>query len=429
LLTKRTVVLFVNRRPCRPLSHYFVQEQFEMRTWKYALSAIGAALLVAACGGGGGSEKSTSTVGFSSMVSFGDSLSDIGTYKVGAVAAVGGGKWTVNSATAKNWTELIAAQFGLATPCPAQTGLLSIIPGFTGAPVQNFAACRSYAQGSSRVTSQFGPNSIAIQQAVLAQTGSGTAAAQAAGLGLMAQPVATQMATHLTNVGGSYGGRELVTVMAGGNDVFLNLNGVSSAAAGGAGAVGAATFAGWSAGVQATVAAGGATAVQAASQAAVAGMAQAANELVALVNTQVLAKGARYVVVVNLPDVSTTPFAASLDANTRGLINTMVTTFNSQLSQGLVGKAGVIVVDAYTQGRDQVNNPSQYTLTNTTTAACSKNSPANPLGGSSITCTAGSLIAGDTSKYLFADDVHLTPFGYELLAQFVTKNMATAGWL
>jgi outer membrane lipase/esterase len=398
-----------------------------MTTWKHALGAMGAALLVAACGGGG-SEKSTSTAGFNSMVSFGDSLSDIGTYKVGAVAAVGGGKWTVNSPNAKNWTELVAAQFGLPAPCPAQTGLLSIIPGFTGAPVQNFPACRGYAQGSSRVTSPFGPNSIAIQQAVSAQAGP-AAAAQAAGLGLMAQPVVTQMATHLSNVGGAYSGKELVTVMAGGNDVFLNLNGVSSAAAGGAGAVGAATFAGWSAGVQSTVAAGGPTAVQAASQAAVAGMALAANELVAAINTQVLAKGARYVVVVNLPDVSTTPFAATLDAATKGLINTMVTTFNSQLSQGLAGKSGVIIVDAYSQGRDQVFNPAQYTLTNTTAPACSKTSPANPLGGSSITCTATSLIAGDTSKYLFADDVHLTPFGYELLAQFVTKNMATAGWL
>ena len=50
------------------------------------------------------------------------------------------------------------------------------------------------------------------------------------------------------------------------------------------------------------------------------------------------------------------------------------------------------------------------------------------IGGSSLTCTAASTIAGDTSKYLFADDVHLTPFGNQLLAQFVSKNMATAGW-
>jgi outer membrane lipase/esterase len=74
-----------------------------MKTWKYALSALGTALVLVGCGGGGGGEASTSSVGFTSMVSFGDSLSDIGTYKVGAIAAVGGGKWTVNSRRSTSW--------------------------------------------------------------------------------------------------------------------------------------------------------------------------------------------------------------------------------------------------------------------------------------------------------------------------------------
>jgi outer membrane lipase/esterase len=404
-----------------------------MRTWKYALSALGTALVLAGCGGGGG-ETSTSSVGFTSMVSFGDSLSDVGTYKVGAIAASGGGKWTVNSATAQNWTELISAQYKLATPCAAQTGLLSIIEQIPAVPVQDFSSCRNYAQGSSRVTSSFGPNSVAIQRTVLQATGSQLEATKAAGIGLMALPVVDQMAKHLVNVGGSYNGKELVTVFAGGNDIFLNLNGVASTADFVTGkspvgaAVLAATFAGWSPAVQSTIAAGGAAAVNAASQAAVAGMAQAATELVAAINTQVLAKGAKYVVVLNVPDVSTSPFAATLDASTKGLLVNMATAFNNTLSQGLAGKPGIVLVDAYTQGRDQVANPSQYALTNVTTPACSKTSPANP-SGSSLTCTASSLIPGDTSKYLFADDVHLTPYGNSLLAQFVTKNIATAGWL
>ena len=77
----------------------------------------------------------------------------------------------------------------------------------------------------------------------------GQAAASAAGLGLMALPVANQIANHLAAAGCSYNGKELITIMAGGNDTFMNLNGVSSATAGGADAVGAARFAGWSAGV------------------------------------------------------------------------------------------------------------------------------------------------------------------------------------
>jgi len=64
------------------------------------LACVGAALLVAACGGGG---NDTSTkVSFNALVSFGDSISDVGNPKVGTVAGLaastgGGGRWTVNT--------------------------------------------------------------------------------------------------------------------------------------------------------------------------------------------------------------------------------------------------------------------------------------------------------------------------------------------
>ena len=77
----------------------------------------------------------------------------------------------------------------------------------------------------------------------------------------------------------------------------------------------------------------------------------------------------------------------------------MATTFNSQLQAGLNGTA-VLYVDAYTQGRDQYTNPAKYGISNVTTPACSATSPANPLAGSSIACTAASTIPGDTSGYL-----------------------------
>ena len=86
-----------------------------MRHFKFALTLLAAAAL-ASCGGGGAGDQSTK-VKFSAQVSFGDSLSDVGTYDVGTVQALGGGKYTVNGAAAKNWTELMAAQFGLPAPC------------------------------------------------------------------------------------------------------------------------------------------------------------------------------------------------------------------------------------------------------------------------------------------------------------------------
>jgi len=378
---------------------------------KLRLAALAAAILLASCGGGNGGIEVESTV------AFGDSLSDVGTYKVGTIAAAGGGKWTVNSAAALNWTELVAARMGTAAPCAAQTGLLPNIPGLVGAPVVNHAECFDYAQGGARVSNPFAPNAAALQAPPFNEVN----------LGVMAMPAAAQMSAHLAKTGG-YSGRELVTVMTGGNDLFMQFNGVANAAAGGAAAAGAAAAAGWSPEVQAAVSAGGAAAMNAAVNAAVAGMGQAGAELASLVKTQILAKGARYVIVVNLPDIAQTPFAMSLDAPSRALINTMVTTFNSQLQAGLGGTTA-LYVDAYTQWRDQYMNPSKYGITNVTTPACSTTSPANPLGGSSLACTDASTVAADTSTYLFADTVHPTPLGYRLHADYVIAQMRAAGWI
>ena len=60
-----------------------------MRQMNFALALLTAAAL-AACGGTGseGGDQ-THKVAFTQQVSFGDSLSDVGTYKVGGIAAAG----------------------------------------------------------------------------------------------------------------------------------------------------------------------------------------------------------------------------------------------------------------------------------------------------------------------------------------------------
>jgi phospholipase/lecithinase/hemolysin len=367
------------------------------------------------------------------LVVFGDSLSDVGTYDVGTVAALGGGKWTVNSNTAKNWTELLAAQYGLPAPCPAQKGLMSIIPGFTGAAVQNFPNCRNYAQGSSRISSPFGPSSYALQ---LALTAAGVPASSNSGaLGVLAEPVTTQMAQHLSNVNNTYSGTELVAVLAGANDVFMNLNAISGAAGNSAAtAIGAAQFADWTSlpnwtSIETALMAPGTAAAENASvQAAQAYMALAATNLANAIKSQVIAKGAKHVVVINVPDISTSPYIAAMNSpSTSALVKGLTSLYNSTLQAGLSG-TGVLIVDAFTQSENQVNNPSQFGLTNVSTPACSTTSSANPLQGSSLTCTAASTLTGvDTSAYLFADSVHPTPYGYKLLAQFVISNLYAAG--
>jgi outer membrane lipase/esterase len=366
-----------------------------MRFWNL-VGVAAAALMVAACGGGGG-EAVSSKVSFSGAVNFGDSLSDVGSYKVGTVAAVGGGKFTVNGTTAQNWTEILAKTYQLAAPCPAQTGLDGNPALGLSVPVVNNATCFSYAQGGARVTNPVGPGNKLL---------GGTNAA----LGQLTVPVSTQMSNHLAKVGGSYKGTELVTVMAGGNDLFIQMGVV--------GATADAVLAGKAP----------ASALDTAIQNAGLEMGKAGAELAGYVKALVLGKGAKTVVVVNLPNVSKTPYALAQSAQTQALVDSITKVFNEQLAKGLAG-TGVVLADAYTESSTQAANPAPYGLTDVTTPACSKTSPANPLGGQSLTCSANSTIAGDTSRYQYADDVHPTPFGYELLAKFVLSEMLKAGLL
>ena len=355
---------------------------------RYGLAAGLATLLawgLAGCGGGSdGNQKLR--VSYSSLISFGDSLSDVGTYKVGTVAALGGGKYTVNSASDKNWTELIAAQLGLSAPCAAQTGLDGdAMLGFS-VPVANFSNCFNYAQGGSRVTLPVGPANSLL--ALL------TPPDPSAALGQLTVPILDQITTHLAKVNGKFSGTELVTVMAGANDLFMYL-----------GAIGPKFL----------------------PEEAVYAMGEAGAEMASQIKTLIVANGAKSVVVLNIPDVKGTPFGQSTSAGTQGLIDLMVATFNTRLQAGLQGTSGVLLIDAYTASKDQVTNPSRYGLTNTTSPACNLAKPGNPLG-SSLVCNASNVNAGDVSRYLFADSVHLTPYGYQLMAQLVAKELVLAKW-
>ena len=162
-----------------------------MRHTKLAIAAMALAIL-AGCGGSSPEAgDQTLRVKFNSQVSFGDSLSDVGSYNVGTIAALKGGKFTINgdntainpTLTGRNWTELVAAQLGLPAPCAALTGLDGTAPGFN-VPRKANAGCYGYAQGGARVTNPVGPGNIA--------TGAAT--------GFMTVPVVTQVANHLAAV-------------------------------------------------------------------------------------------------------------------------------------------------------------------------------------------------------------------------------------
>lgn len=331
---------------------------------------------------------------YTSIVSFGDSLSDVGTYRVSTIAAVGGGEYTVNGTRGNNWTEQLAKGLFAPAPCAAETGLNSVIPGIPAVPVVDHPECSNYAQGGSRVTNPVGPGNLYTYPAD-----------PGGALGQLTVPVVTQVNRYLSTHGGQFSGNELVTVLAGGNDVFMNI-----------------------ATVAATAAATGndPTAVATASANAVTAMGQAGAQLAALIKNQIVANGARYVVALTLPDVSQTPYALAQSANVQALISTMVTTFNGQLKAGLNGVDRVMIADAYKQGRLQNSYPSLFGLTNTSSMACDMSKTILP---TSLVCTSSTLVAGDTSRYEFADGVHPTPYAHKLLAGFVYLKLFARGWL
>jgi len=454
-----------------------------MRKTSFALALLTAAVLTA-CGGtdprpGDQAPKTK----FTQQVTFGDSLSDVGTYAVGGVALMGGGAYTINGdatsvapeLTGKNYTTLLAAQLGLPAPCAAQTGLegtASTNPALNfSVPVKFNATCFNYAQGGARVTDPVGPGNKALVKA-----GAFTA-------GLTTVPVTKQIDNHLAKVGGKFSGTELVIVMAGGNDVLEQTNELKANAttAGGTALIGSlvkqlapgtrdpATAAGLiqqaavaeaskgsaapaiiTAAITAaaqlgnTAAVANATAIgtQAGADATAAGLkyssdhapelvaalGKAGAELAVYVKTKILANGANYVIVNNLPDVSIAPSVLAESADTQKLVATMVSTFNSQLKAGLGEDAKVLYVDLATVSHDQAVNPEPYGLSNTKTAACDLTPAKNPLG-SSLVCNKSNLISGDVSHYMFADGVHPTPFEYALIARYILLQMSGKGWI
>lgn len=462
-------------------------KRYGLTTAVYALFAIG----MVGCGGSDNNNQ-TPKASYSAVVSFGDSLSDPGAYKVGPIAAVGGGLFTVNGIAGAvgsdptpsyTWAQLVAAA-AVGTPsCAARTG------GF-GVPVTTVPGCTNYAQGGSRVTN---PN--------------GTGRAN----GALTEPVVAQIANYLTSTSnGRFTGKELVTIQGGANELFAQAGILTEAAEAEGNRVGNATFGSTLVGLLAAGATNPLTAAQAIGLAmsteaarsgstnesivtaavtaaagqpgnaavaspsvygpmvvtatntataagnaagaqyaattgagiAVAAMVTAATELGNSVK-DMLQKGATRIVVSNLPDVSLTPYALSTVTVTNGvtenstqrLVLAMTEAFNAKLKAELTGLSGVLFVDVFTENQRQVANPAQFGLKNVTDTACNLNYGVNPLAtpgnsdGSSLACNATNLIAGDTSRYLFADSVHPTPYGHKLLAELITKELVIAGWL
>jgi phospholipase/lecithinase/hemolysin len=386
------------------------------------LSLLTAALL-AACGGGdpyvpgsGNTAGAPTTKGsFTAVVSFGDSMSDVGAYAPATSLAGNGqapymgGKFTTNGAAGTVWVENIAASLGLAIT-PHEVGFAGTSVKCPAAAVSTSLAntCTGYAQGGSRVTD---PNGIG-------KSG-----------GALTVPVVTQVANHLARFGG-FKDSDLVLVYVGSNDVFTQFGAFTAKATQ----------------IQTDAATGKITADQAqlalfnAQTAAQGEMKKAAQELATIVRDQILAKGGKYVAVLTLSDIVDTPFGRSVPASVQPVLTDLSLIFNLWLRDGLTNQP-VQIVDTFAMFKDSYQNPAKYGLTNNTIPACDGAKIAAITGGqvtdgSSLFCNAtpgvpfnGIRDGADVNTWLFADAVHPTTGGHKAISNSLLTQLKAYGWL
>ncbi|MGV3653183.1 MAG: SGNH/GDSL hydrolase family protein [Noviherbaspirillum sp.] len=353
-------------------------------------------LLLAGCGGDSDSDASRAPQAlpeakpvFASVVSFGDSLSDVGTY---APLTNGATQGKITTDPGPIWVENVAARLGLGiTPY-----IVGISPVSSTWEVCARPACTGYAQGGARITDPAGgANENGLQLAALTQ------------------PVRTQIANHLDVRGGVFRADELVFVFAGNNDVFFQAKEFGR------------------------LAADPAVGPEAARQAAGAAIAAAANELVTYLRDDIVAKGGRYVVVMNLPYSSLSPFGQSRDANGRAVLDFLVDTFNATLAQGIAAnQLAVKLYDTNAAAAAIYRNPAAFGVVNIQEPACDREKiEAATLGlvtdGTALFCSRDRLTAAAArdSRFLFADRVHPSTLGHRLISDGVIQYLAGLGWL
>jgi phospholipase/lecithinase/hemolysin len=317
------------------------------------------------------------------VVVFGDSLSDVGTYKVGMIAEVGGGKFTTNPGPV--WAETVGLLLGArVTPFRQGFGGASQVLGGTG-----------FAMGGSRVSQQPGigcnPDPAGVCTAALTV------------------PLAQQVSDYLAANQDRFGGGQLVFVLAGANDIFFQLG----------------VF-------QARVAAG--VPVATAQEQALAAVQQAAVDLAAQV-ARIIAKGARRVVVLNVPEITDTPFGkAPATEPVRPLIAGMVALFNGTLAAG-IADTGAVLLDLRAEFQRVAENPGAFHVREINVPACDAAkitaiTQGLEQGGSSLFCSRRTLVQdGAAFTYLFADSVHPTTLGHLIFARFALIQVWKRGLL
>jgi phospholipase/lecithinase/hemolysin len=332
--------------------------------------ALFAALAVVGCGGDDDGKGSVGS-NVNSIAVFGDSLSDLGTYQVGQVAAAGGGRFTTNPA--KLWVEYVADYYG--------TSVTRNRTGGFGVPITVLGGT-GYAEGGARVALQPGINCF--------PDGAGGCTLQ----GALSRPVTQQMAAHLAANGGRIDGKQLILVLSGNNDMLVQAQTVSAAG-------------------------GTAAAVAAAQQA----MGVAGATLATAIRSLITA-GATKVAVVMPFDVAQSPLGESAGATSQALFQGLMLAFNGQLQGGLAGLSAVTVVSTTDFQYDMRANPAKYGMVNVRATAC--NVSVLP-GQSALFCSPATLVAPNAqNNFMFADGLHPTAGTHAQFGSYIVGRIGAA---
>ncbi len=130
------------------------------------------------------------------------------------------------------------------------------------------------------------------------------------------------------------------------------------------------------------------------------------------------AAGAKYILVPNLPDIGITPFGLSLGPSGSAAATAGASGYNLLLYRGL-SAAGlrVIPADSFHLLQEVAANGARYGFTDVTHPACGATS--------SLICTSANFVAPNADKtFLFADGVHPTSGGHELIADYFYSIVA-----
>lgn len=370
--------------------------------WRLALIGIAAGLALAGCGGGDPVEPEPR------VFVAGDSLNDVGVFGI---------RFTIQSSNTASpylvWTDLVASSLGADPLCAAYNG---------AAAFALVANCTGYAVGGAQ-----------INPVSLTRTGGLVTSAT---IGSDSTPASIVHQIRNMAQGRTFGSQDTVLIDGGGNDA----NALASSLLEGLNP--ANPFAGQAinayatiledlvpeATVDAAVAAAGGGDPTALIQLGGLYLQTTATMLADAVRDELLSRGAQRVVVFNLPDLSNTPALNDQPDEAKAIVTGWAQAMNARLQTELGSNPRVLVIDFFGTLNGWVANPGSArvglaSLSNVTDRACGNLNIA--------TCTDAGLDASGPlgwRTHLFADNLHATPFGNQLMANHVQAQLSARGW-